>query len=97
MSSISALASSADVVVFQSAGCPYCVQAISNLQGAGYKPTVIEASSAQRQELLAANKTRSVPQIYVKGKYVGGCNDGPEAWMGINKILKNGKMAELLA
>jgi glutaredoxin len=81
--SVSSIASSSDVVVFSSGGCPYCSQAITNLKSAGYTPTVIEASSAQRAELLASNKSRSVPQIYVKGKYVGGCNDGPESWMGM--------------
>ena len=28
--------------------------------------------------------------------YVGGCNDGPEKWMGIKPMIRSGKLAELL-
>ena len=38
----------------------------------------------------------SIPSIWVKGKFVGGCNDGPEAWMGIKKMIKSGKLNEML-
>ena len=31
------------------------------------------------------------------GKYVGGCNDGPEPWMGIKKIVKSGKLNDYLS
>ena len=39
----------------------------------------------------------TVPSIWVKGTYVGGCKDGPESWMGINKCIKSGKLEELLS
>jgi glutaredoxin-related protein len=38
-----------------------------------------------------------VPSVWVNGKFVGGCNDGPESWMGIKKIINNNKLDELLA
>ena len=43
----------------------------------------VEASRAQRDELKSKTGKTSVPSCWVKGAYVGGCNDGPEAWMGI--------------
>ena len=94
--SVSKIVAQHDIVVFQSYGCPYCDDAIGQLTSAGYKPNVIEANREQRNELAVATKSSSVPSIWIKGKYVGGCNDGPENWMGITKILRNNKMDELL-
>mmetsp|Transcript_1421 Transcript_1421/g.2314 ORF Transcript_1421/g.2314 Transcript_1421/m.2314 type:complete len:100 (-) Transcript_1421:87-386(-) len=94
---ISTIVGSNDIVLFQSRGCPYCSSAIGSLQAAGYKPTIVEASREQRQQLLNVTKSRSVPSIWLKGKFVGGCNDGPEPWMGINKILQNNEMDKFLA
>ncbi len=34
--------------------------------------------------------------MQVKGKFVGGCNDGPESWMGITKLIGNGELDKLL-
>ncbi len=34
--------------------------------------------------------------MQVKGKFVGGCNDGPETWMGITKLIGNGELDKLL-
>lgn len=85
-----------DIVVFQSSGCPYCADAISELTSAGYEPTVIEASSQQRKDLASETGSRTVPSVWLKGKYVGGCNDGPQSWMGISKILRQGKINDFL-
>ena len=45
--------------------------------GTGKTFEVIEATSAQRNILNQKTGSSSVPNIWVKGKYVGGCNDGP--------------------
>lgn len=95
-SSVDHIVQNNDIVVFQRAGCPYCDTAINKLQSAGYNPTVIEATPDQRSELAESTKSGSVPSVWVKGKYVGGCNDGPEPWMGVTKILNNNKMNDLL-
>ena len=36
-------------------------------------------------------------QAWVKGAFVGGCDDGPEAWMGVVPMVRSGKLAEMLA
>lgn len=94
--SITTIASQNDIVVFQSSGCPYCSEAIDKLNSAGYKPNLVEADHEQRNELRSLTSSGSVPSIWIKGKYVGGCNDGPEPWMGISKIIRNNMMEELL-
>ena len=94
---IISLSKSADIVVFQDPSCPYCVEAVRALKSAGQSPKVIDASYEDRSALRSVTKSGTVPQIFIKGKYVGGCNDGPESWMGIKKIINNNKLGELLA
>jgi glutaredoxin-related protein len=50
-----------------------------------------------RAEVLKAHQMRSVPAVFVKGKFVGGCNDGPEPWMGALPLLASGKLEEMIA
>ena len=90
------LVKSADIVVFQDPGCPYCIEAVKVLKGNGQSPKVIDVSYDDRQILRGITKSGTVPQIFIKGKYVGGCNDGPESWMGIKKIINSGKLGDYL-
>ena len=94
--SIDQLISSADIVVFEDPYCPYCIAAKQALTSAGHKFALIAANSGQRSELRTKTKVSSVPSIWVKGIYVGGCNDGPQSWMGIKKMIASGKLNELL-
>ena len=66
------------------------------LKTAGKDFKLVNADSQQRQELHSLTSSSSVPSVWVKGKFVGGCNDGPESWMGIKKLIANGKLDELL-
>lgn len=66
------------------------------IEAAGHKPHVVNCSWDIREGLLDLTHSKSVPNIWLKGKYVGGCNDGPEPWMGIKKIINNGKLGEFL-
>lgn len=95
MSSVKQIVEKESIVVFSSSTCPYCTQAIAALKAAGYEPSVVNASS-YRNELYELTNRTSVPSIWVKGTYVGGCNDGPQEWMGITKMIKNGKLAEMM-
>jgi hypothetical protein len=38
----------------------------------------------------------SVPSIWIKGVYIGGCNDGPMSWMGLMPLRANGNLQKLL-
>ena len=67
-----------DVVLFVSSSCPFCKQAVAALDAAGVAHTVIERTSVITAALMSKTGTTSVPSAWVKGTYVGGCNDGPE-------------------
>eukprot|EP00442_Polarella_glacialis_P038485 CAMPEP_0115090390 /NCGR_PEP_ID=MMETSP0227-20121206/25387_1 /TAXON_ID=89957 /ORGANISM="Polarella glacialis, Strain CCMP 1383" /LENGTH=201 /DNA_ID=CAMNT_0002481499 /DNA_START=75 /DNA_END=680 /DNA_ORIENTATION=- len=85
-----------DMVAFISSACPYCRQAVQALKDAGFTPKVIEAGkgSAIRKELESKTGSSSVPKVWVKGNFVGGCNDGGLG--GVLPLLKNGKIQELM-
>jgi len=96
MDEVKALTTSADVVMFISSSCPYCVDAQDVLKSKGISFTAIEASGGQRSALRSLTGQSSVPNCWVKGVFVGGCNDGPEGWMGIKKMANNGELQKRL-
>ena len=49
---------------------------------------ILQIGWEEREWLLDNTGSKSVPNIWIKGKFVGGCNDGPAPWMGIKKIIK---------
>jgi|TARA_B110000977_G_scaffold68367_1_gene92762 glutaredoxin 3 len=92
---------SADVVVFSTRGCPFCRQVKKGLESQGVAFTEVSfdglaEGDAVRSEIRSRHKATSVPAVFVKGKFVGGCNDGPEPWMGALKLLANGGLQEML-
>lgn len=95
--SIAAITGKHPIVMFISQSCPYCHEAKSVLESAGHTPHVVVATGPQRTILREMTLSGSVPNVWIKGKFVGGCNDGPESWMGVTKMLKNGKLSELLS
>jgi glutaredoxin 3 len=58
--------------------CPYCARAINLLKkkGVEFKEISAESGSAARQEAASRGGGRtSVPQIFIGGEHVGGCDD----------------------
>jgi glutaredoxin 3 len=86
---------SADVVFFNSEGCPFCAKAKQALESAGieFKITPI---APYRPALKDFTGKTSAPSVWIKGTYVGGCNDGVESWHGVMPMLANGKFEEML-
>ena len=60
----------------------------------GYDPKVVEAEGELRKELQARTKQSSVPQVFVKGTFVGGCNDGGLG--GVATLQRDGRLVPLL-
>jgi glutaredoxin 3 len=86
-----------DVVVFVSSSCPYCSQAVDAIKAEGIEVTVVERTPEMKAALLAKTGKASVPSAWVKGTYIGGCNDGPEDWMGVVPMVRSGKLDEMLS
>ncbi len=68
----------AKVEIYSTAICPYCVRAKALLErkGAAYTEYMVDRDAARRDEMLArASGRRTVPQIFIDGRHVGGCDD----------------------
>ncbi len=82
------------VVVFSKSYCPYCKMAKSALDGSGGKYTVIELENrsdmdAIQDYLNTLTGGRSVPRVFIGGKFVGGGTD-------IEKLSKENKLKPML-
>jgi len=62
----------------------------------GIRPLVIDASAMMRKVLAKLTGQRTVPNVWIEGKFVGGCGDGPEPWMGVEKLKAAGKLADMM-
>jgi glutaredoxin 3 len=80
-------------VLFVRGGCPYCRQASSALKSAGVDFVQHSLSGAESSAMRQITGKTSVPQGFCLGKYVGGCNDGPKAGMGVVPNVANIKRA----
>ena len=63
----------ADVVIYTTPICPYCVRAKSLLKQKGVAWTEIDVSrdDNERMALMARTKQRTVPQIFINGQRAG--------------------------
>ena len=73
---IAEIIEAAPVVVFSAPDCPYCDEAKAALHEAGVAFTEVAASDWQRAQLTKRTGSRTVPQVFVGGEFVGGCHDG---------------------
>lgn len=67
----------ADVVVYSTQVCPYCVRAKQHLarKGVSYREIMVDFDQEQRNEMIRLTGRRTVPQILINGQPIGGCDD----------------------
>jgi glutaredoxin len=92
MSLVKAQTDAHSLVVFSSSWCPYCKQVIQALEDADLDAHVVEVDDATKAELQGLTGKSSVPSVWIGEKYIGGCNDGPESWMGTIPNIRKGKV-----
>lgn len=93
MSSDERVAAAAPVVIYTRTTCPYCIRAkrLLEMRGATFEEIDINRYPERRAEMIGRAKGRTtVPQIFIGGRHVGGCDDLFELEMG-------GKLEALLA
>jgi glutaredoxin 3 len=67
----------AEVTVYTSDNCPYCVRAkmILNKKGARFTEINVSNDDEKRAWLRQVTGARTVPQIFINGRGIGGCDD----------------------
>lgn len=82
----------AKVEIYTKTFCGFCVRARHLLESKGVKfdEYVIDGGGPKREEMIQrANGRTTVPQIFIDGRHVGGCND-------LYGLEREGKLDELL-
>lgn len=82
----------AKVEVYTTDYCPYCVRALRLLRSKGAQPTEIDVSGddAKRRWLVETTGQRTVPQVFINDRPVGGFTD-------IAALDRQGELDRLLA
>ncbi|WP_394753867.1 glutaredoxin 3 [Crenothrix sp.] len=66
----------AEIIIYTTKICPYCVMAKRLLDKKGVKYTEINVdNSGLREEMMAKTQRRTVPQIYIGDLHVGGFDE----------------------
>jgi glutaredoxin 3 len=68
----------AQVEMYTTMWCPYCARAKALLEkkGVAFNEISLDAEPGRRAEMVArAHGGRTVPQIFIDGEHIGGCDD----------------------
>lgn len=81
----------ADVTLYTTRVCPYCVAAKRLLQARGvpFEEVDVTGDDAKRAWLLEATGRRTVPQIFIRGEAIGGYDD-------LAALDRSGRLAQML-
>jgi glutaredoxin 3 len=80
------------VTVYTTQFCPYChaVKSLLKKKGADYSEVDVSFDPAERQRMaIRANGRRTVPQIFIGEKHIGGCDD-------LHTLEREGRLDPLL-
>ncbi len=82
-----------EIIIYTTPTCPYCVRAKSLLQskGVSWEEIDVAGDTAKREAMIErAGGQRTVPQIFINGEHIGGCDD-------LYALDQQGKLDGLLA
>jgi glutaredoxin 3 len=84
--------STAPVTMYATGWCPYCARARALLERKGVRWTEIdvEAEPGRRAEMTERSGRRTVPQIWIGDRHVGGSDD-------LHELERRGELDALLA
>jgi glutaredoxin 3 len=82
----------AEIEIYTQPWCPYCARAVGLLTRKGVAFREIEAphGSREREEAIRRSGRSTVPQIFVDGAAIGGCDE-------LLALERSGKLDALLA
>jgi glutaredoxin 3 len=66
------------IEIYSATYCPYCVRAkdLLNNKGVSYNEFLVDVETKKRDEMLSrSNGRKTVPQIFINDKHIGGFDD----------------------
>ena len=66
-----------NIVIYSTHTCPYCLRAkqLFDRKGMTYTEYFIDEDEALREKMISLSNRRTVPQIFINDKHIGGCDD----------------------
>lgn len=83
----------ANIEIYTTKTCPYCVRAknLLNAKDVDFKEIDLTGDDVGREALLKrSNGMRTVPQIFINGQHIGGCDN-------LYELEEKGELEKLLA
>ncbi|WP_193162805.1 glutaredoxin 3 [Microbulbifer hainanensis] len=81
-----------DIVIYTTRFCPFCIRAkqLLDSKGARYREISVDNNPRLRAEMTAKAGSRTVPQIWIGNRHVGGCDElmGLERSRQLDKLLR---------
>lgn len=81
-----------EVIIYSTESCPYCIRAkaLLNKKNVAFTDIRVDLHPELREEMIAKSGRRTVPQIFINGQAIGGCDDlyALEAQGTLNQLLK---------
>lgn len=82
----------ANIEIYTKATCPYChrAKALITRKGVPFQEIPVDGDVDLREEMIKRRGRTTVPQIFIDGKHVGGCDDSHalDARGGLDPLLK---------
>lgn len=85
------MAMSAPVIMYSTRFCPYCMRArfLLDSKNVEYRDIAVDARPELRREMMEKSGRRTVPQIWIGERHVGGYDD-------LARLEQAGELDELL-
>lgn len=66
-----------EILIYTANLCPYCTMAkkLFEKKGVGYSEINVDSKPGLRQEMMQQTKRRTVPQIFIDDRHIGGFDD----------------------
>lgn len=80
-----------EVIIYSTEYCPYCTKAkdLLNSKNISYTDIRVDLHPQLREEMILKSGRRTVPQIFINGQAIGGCDD-------LYALEHQGKLNQLL-
>jgi len=80
-----------NVIIYTKQTCSYCIRAkqLLSAKKVKYQEIPVDTDPTKREEMEKLSGRRTVPQIFINGKSVGGCDD-------LYQLEKTGELDTLL-
>ena len=81
-----------DIEIYTTPTCGFCHAAkrLLTTKGASFREISVAGDPALRQEMMARSGRHTVPQIFIGGEHVGGCDD-------LYALERSGRLDPMLA